>query len=68
MQNRVMEHVDKLKTYVEVREKVVAFCQTAGASEDNNFNQLECTRPEDEWPEEEEWPAEADVQGFSDMK
>ena len=30
MQNRVMEHLDRLKTYGEVREKVVALCQTDG--------------------------------------
>ena len=31
MQNRIMEHLDRLKTYGEVREKVVALCQTCNA-------------------------------------
>ena len=41
MQNRIMEHLDRLKTYVEVREKVVALCQTAGGGEEADCAQLE---------------------------
>ena len=41
MQNRVLEHLHRLKTYVEVRGKVVALCQTAGGGEEADCAQLE---------------------------
>ena len=66
MQNRVLEHLDRLKTYVEVREKVVALCQQA-----NGMNEADCNQLEAEWPEwpEEEWPAEeVDLQALADAK
>ena len=35
MQSRVMEHLDRLKTYGEVREKIITLCQSTGLDEAN---------------------------------
>ena len=64
MQHRIMEHLDRLETYVEVRGKVVALCQTAGGGEEADCAQLE----QQDWQEniwqEEEWE-DPDVQALA---
>ena len=41
MQNRILEHLDRLETHAEVMETVVALCQAAGGGEDTDCAQLE---------------------------
>ena len=70
MQNRVMEHLDRLKNYAEVREKIVALCQTA-----SGLDEADCGQVEHDWQDgcggnwqEEDWSEEADLQELADMK
>ena len=63
MQSKVMEHLDRLKTYAEVREKVVSLCHTSGG-DDPDCNQLETPEWQQEW--DEEWDGEEpDVQALN---
>ena len=47
MQNKILEHLDRLKTYAEVREKVVALCHSCNgeAQEINLFEPSENSNP-----------------------
>lgn len=77
MQSKVMEHLDRLKSYKEVREKVISFCSSV---EDTDIGVLEEPSPaQDQWEgwwldENNGWrapePAEEmpfDIQGLADM-
>ena len=57
MQGRVMEHLDRLKTYAAVRGKVVALYQTIGGAEPD-VHQVEPQWQQEFWPEEEEGEGE----------
>ena len=64
MQSRIMEHLDRLKTYAEVREKVVARCQSAGGGDDPDCGQLETPEWQEGIWQEEEWE-DPDVQALA---
>ena len=84
MQSRVMEHLDRLKTYGEVREKIITLCQTSGMDEpdvggvDNSGLGNDPGAWEGWWQDdagawhEPETPLpeeyDADIQGLADMK
>lgn len=82
IQTRVMEHLDRLKTYREVREKVVTFCHNVDDADIGNVDDVNYSRDSWEgwWRDDFRWhepevpgglnPAgdDPDIQGLADMK
>ena len=79
VQTRVMEHLDRLKTYKEVRDKVVSLCHNADDADIGNVDDANDPSPDswegwwqDEnfgWREPEVQPADdPDIQGLADMR
>ena len=78
VQTRIMEHLDRLKTYKEVREKIVTLCHNVDDADIGNVDANDA--PQDQWEgwwqddnfgwrEPEAPPAEdPDIQGLADMR
>ena len=49
IQTRIMEHLDRLKTYKEVRDKVVSLCHNIDDADIGNIEDVNQSPSQDQW-------------------